>query len=194
MTRSEKQKMLAGELYRALDAQLQDEQRRAQQLMHTLNQSGIHEVEKIRTALENLLGGLGRDSIIRPPFYCDYGSNIYIGHTFFANFGCVFLDPAEIHIGNEVMMASYVQLYTATHPLDPELRCSGREYAKPIRIKDRVWIGGGAMVMPGVTVGENSVVGAGAIVTKDVPPNVVVAGNPARIVREITAEERGKFA
>ena len=133
----------------------------------------------------SLLGGLGAGTEIRTGFACDYGENIRIGAGGFVNFNCVFLDCAAIEIGDRVQIAPAVQLYTATHPLEAEARASGLESARPIRIGDDVWIGGGAILLPGVTVGEGAVVAAGAVVTREVPPRVLVAGNPARLVRRL---------
>jgi maltose O-acetyltransferase len=135
--------------------------------------------------LEQLLGKVGKRVSVRPSFYCDYGYNIELGDHVFINFNCVFLDCAPIIVGNNVLFAPAVQLYTATHPLDVKTRTADLESAHPIRIEDNVWVGGGAVVLPGVTVGANSVIAAGSVVTKDIPANVVVAGNPAKVIRDL---------
>ncbi|MEM7186830.1 MAG: sugar O-acetyltransferase [Bacteroidota bacterium] len=182
---TEKQKMLAGEMYNPMDDLLVKERLEARLLFQKIN--AITEDRKAeRDALfYELMGEAGTDLYIEPPFYCDYGYNIKLGKQVFMNYNCCVLDVMEVRIGNNVMFAPNVQLYTATHPLEAKARNSGREYAKPITIGNDVWIGGGAIVCPGVTIGNGVVVGAGAVVTKDVPDNVFVAGNPARIIREI---------
>ena len=184
---SEKAKMLAGELYDAADPELVAERERAQQLLERYN--GLLPKTGSRTAqLQRLLGSIGAHSVIMPIFSCDYGYNISIGHHCFVNYQCIFLDCAPITIGNYVQLGPAVQLYTATHPLKAELRRSGLESARPIRIGDDVWIGGGAIVLPGVTIGDGSVIGAGAVVVRDIPAGVVVVGNPARVVRRVTSQ------
>ena len=140
----------------------------------------------MRTALlRELLGALGDGADVQPRFNCDYGYNIRLGRNCFINYNCVFLDCAPIEIGDELQMAPAVQLYTAYHPLDRATRAAGLEYAKPIRIGSGVWIGGGAIVLPGVTIGDGAVTGAGSVITRDVPPNTLALGNPARIVRAL---------
>ena len=135
--------------------------------------------------IRGLFGALGANAWIEPPFFCDYGANIYAGDAFYANTGCIFLDCARIEIGDRVLLGPSVQLLAATHPLDHALRAQGLEYAKPITIDDDAWLGGGAIVLPGVTIGARAVVGAGSVVTKPVPPNTVAVGNPCRVVREL---------
>ncbi|HVM31183.1 MAG TPA: sugar O-acetyltransferase [Candidatus Limnocylindrales bacterium] len=179
-----KQRMLRGEDY-IVDAELSAEHRRAMLLLERFNASSIDE-DALRTELlTELVGAVGEGSVIRPPFLCDYGSNIRIGRGTFVNFGAVFLDVSAITIGDDVQIATNVQLLTATHPLDPERRRAGWESGRPITLADGAWLGGGVIVLPGVTVGENAVVGAGAVVTRDVEPNVVAAGNPARVIRRL---------
>ncbi|HZT88649.1 MAG TPA: sugar O-acetyltransferase [Stellaceae bacterium] len=177
---SEKAKMLDGELYNAFDPELLAERERAAALCARYNGGGD------RTAiLRELLGAIGEGSAILPAFACDYGYNIRIGRGGFINYNCVFLDCAAIEIGDRVLIAPAVQLYTATHPLDAETRRDNLEYALPIRIGDDVWIGGGAIVLPDVEIGDRAVIGAGAVVTRDVAPDTVVAGNPARVIRRL---------
>jgi maltose O-acetyltransferase len=135
--------------------------------------------------LRELLARVGDEPFVEPPFFCDYGSNTSVGDRFYANTGCVFLDSAPVTIGDRVLFGPAVQLLAATHPVEAELRAQGLEYAEPIAVGDDVWIGGGAIVLPGVTIGDRAVVGAGSVVTRDVPPDVVVAGSPARVIRSL---------
>lgn len=183
--KTEKAKMLAGELYRSADPELAADIRRAQRLLAQYNATLEEETDKRAALLGDLLGSCGDGAVIKPVFACDYGYNIRLGRNAFINYHCVFLDCAPIEIGDAVQMGPAVQLYTAEHPLDAELRRSGLEYARPIRIGDDVWIGGGAIILAGVTIGDGSVVGAGSVVVRDVPPGRVVVGNPARVVRTL---------
>lgn len=178
--------MLAGELYLPADPELSAERKRARELVRLY--SGSSEDDDRSGTLKQLLGSVGKRVKIHPPFRVDYGYNVHLGNDVYMNYGCVILDCNEVRIGDNVMLAPYVQIYTATHPLAPIVRNQGFEYAFPITIGNSVWIGGGAIILPGVTIGENSVIGAGAVVTKDVPPNVLAAGNPARIIRKILEE------
>jgi maltose O-acetyltransferase len=180
-----RERMLAGELYLADDAVLAEEQARAARLLDRFNKSGADDGAERRGLLLELLGELGEGSEIRPPLRCDYGSRIRVGARTFVNYGLVALDVASIEIGDDVQIGPNVQLLTPTHPIDPDTRRAKWEAAEPIVIEGNVWLGGGVIVLPGVTIGENSVVGAGTIVTKDLPPNVVAAGNPARVVRSL---------
>jgi maltose O-acetyltransferase len=183
LSRTEKQKMLAGETYNFLDLELAAERDRTKELLRLFNQA--QGASKRRTILPELLGEVGRDSLIEPPFYCTYGKNTRLGDHVYLNFSCVILDNNEVRIGNHVMIGPAVQIYTAAHPLDAEARNQGWEVARPIVIEDNVWIGGGATLLPGVRIGEGAVVGAGAVVTRSVLANTVVAGSPARVIREI---------
>ena len=179
----EKEKMLRGELYRGDDAELATERRRCQVVLRAFNAEAD---EEARTALlGQLLGRLGEGTHVQPPFLCDYGYNVSIGAGAFVNYGAIFLDVAPIVIGDQVQIATSVQLLTADHPRDPELRRSGLESAAPIEIEQNVWIGGGAILCPGVTVGKDSIVGAGSVVNRAVPAGVVAAGNPCRVIREL---------
>lgn len=183
---TEKAKMLAGKLYNPnTDPELLEESQRAQLLLHDFNHS-IPGSEVQTRILKTLLGGMGENVMIRPSFYCDYGWNIFLGDHVFLNFNCVFLDCAPITLGNNVLLAPAVQIYTPTHPMDAATRRRGQESAKPVTIGDNVWIGGGAIILPGVTIGDNSVIGAGSIVNKSIPPNVMVAGNPAKVIRDLS--------
>lgn len=183
--RSNRERMLAGDLYIADDPDLEAASRRAVALAHRYGEVYATDPDAARPILENLLGSIAPDAHIRPPLYVDYGSYITVGSGTFANFGLTALDVAPITIGSDVQIGPNVQLLTPTHPLDPERRRAKLEAAEPIVIEDNVWLGGGAIVLPGVTIGENSVIGAGAVVTKDVPANVVAVGNPARVIRSL---------
>ncbi len=181
--------MLAGELYLAGDPEIAADHRRARRLMERFNRTGADDGDERVRILGELLAGFGSDSDVRPPFYCDYGSQIRIGARTFVNFGLVALDPAPITIGCDVQIGPNVQLLTPTHPIDPDLRRDKWEGASPIDIADNVWLGGGVIVLPGVSIAENSVVGAGSVVSRDVPAGVVVVGNPARVVREVSGND-----
>lgn len=186
-SRTEKEKMLAGEIYNCLDPDLDAERQATKSLLRQYNLSG--DTSERQALLGQLLGQIGLDSFIEPPFYCSYGRNIYIGDHVYLNVLCTILDCNEVRIGNHVMIGPGVQMYTAAHLLQAEARNQGWEEAKPILIEDNVWLGGGALLLPGVRIGRNAVVGAGSVVTRNVPANHVVAGNPARIIREIEQDE-----
>jgi maltose O-acetyltransferase len=181
--RTEKEKMLAGERYNCLDPDLEAERQKTKELLRLYNLTEA--VSERQTILQQLLGQIGQNSIIEPPFYCSYGQNTYIGDHVYLNFLCTILDNNEVHIGHHVMIGPGVQIYTAAHLLQAETRIQGWEVSKPIVIEDNVWIGGGAILLPGVSIGRNAVVGAGAVIPRSVPANTVVAGNPARVIREI---------
>ncbi|WP_207429772.1 sugar O-acetyltransferase [Pedobacter sp. SYSU D00535] len=182
--KTELQKMLDGELYEAWDQELTQMRAKARELLGRYNQLIAAPQEEKTNVLKELLGSCsGID--IQPPFYCDYGSNIYAGKNFFMNFNCVILDCARVTIGDNVQCGPYVQIYTAYHPLIAAERIKGPELASPITIGDNVWIGGGAIICPGVTIGENSTIGAGSVVTRDIPANVFAAGNPCRVIRQL---------
>lgn len=183
--RSQRERMLAGDLYVADDPELVAESRRAAALMHRFNTSDPSDSGEQHRILSELLGHLGEGAEIRPPVRCDYGYQIHIGARTFINFGAVLLDVATITIGEDVQIGPNVQFLTPTHPLKPEMRRAKLEAAKPITIDDNVWLGGGVIILPGVSIGENTVVGAGSVVTKDLPANVVAVGNPARVIRQL---------
>ena len=183
--RSQRERMLAGDLYIADDPELAAEARRAADLMHQFNSTNPADSDTLQALLRQLLGAIGEGTFIRPPLYVDYGYQIHIGAGTFINFGAVLLDVGRITIGNDVQIGPNVQLLTPTHPIDAELRRAKYEAAEPITIADNVWLGGGVIVLPGVSIGENTVVGAGAVVTKDLPATVVAVGNPARVIREL---------
>lgn len=182
--RTEREKMLAGEYYDPLDAELVAARKRARDLCWDLNATRDAD-ETLRRSILTELFSTGGDSVwMQPPFFCDYGSNIHLGTRVFFNFNCVVLDVAEVRIGDYTLFAPAVQILTATHPLDAELRRT-RESAKPITIGSDVWIGGGAIILPGVTIGDRAVIGAGSVVTKDVPAGMLAMGNPCRVVRTV---------
>lgn len=183
MARSEKDKMLAGELYRASDPQLVSERRRCRSLLHAFN--GEPDEDKRAAILRELLGRIGSGSFIQPPLACDYGTNVSIGDDVFINFNCVILDCASVTIGDRTQIAPSVQLLAADHPRDAQTRRDLLELAHPISIGSNVWLGAGAIVLPGISVGDDSIVGAGSVVTRDVPSGVLAVGNPCRVVREL---------
>jgi maltose O-acetyltransferase len=182
--RNELQKMLAGELYEAWDAELTSMRDKARQLLAKYNTMTGAPLEERNEVLRQLLGSCsGID--IQPPFYCDYGVHILAGKNFFMNFNCVILDCAKVTIGDNVMCGPYVQIYTAYHPVEASKRVEGPELAAPVTIGNNVWLGGGAIICPGVSIGDNTTIGAGAVVTKDIPANVFAAGNPCRVIRSL---------
>ncbi len=185
---SELQKMLAGELYDPSDPELQRRRAHARELCWKLNATSEQEAE-LRRSLQQQLFGSGGDSIsVQPPFFCDYGSNIHAGQRVYFNFNCVVLDVCEVHIGEFTLFGPAVQIYTATHPLDAAARRKA-ELAKPIVIGSDCWVGGGAIILPGVQIGNGTVIGAGSVVTKNVPSGVLAAGNPCRVLRELTDQD-----
>lgn len=186
LMKTEKQKMLSGELYNALDPELSAERLQARLLLSELNGTLEDEDEKRKSILKKLIPGAGPGFWLQPPFYCDYGFNIATGEKVFFNFNCVVLDVMPVKIGSRTLIGPNVQIYTATHPMDYRERADGLEYAKPITIGEDVWIGGSAVICPGVTIGDRSVIGAGSVVTKDVPPDVFAAGNPCKVIRDLT--------
>lgn len=184
--KTEKEKMIAGELYFANDPELVADRMFARSQSQIINQAESAELRS--QLLKETFGRTGKKIYMEPVINFDYGYNIFVGENFYANFNCTFLDVSTIEIGDNCMFAPNVQLYTAMHPLHPVKRNSGLEYAKPIKIGNNVWLGGGVIVTPGVTLGDNVVVGAGSVVTKSFPDNVVIAGNPARIIKTVEEE------
>jgi maltose O-acetyltransferase len=179
--RTEKQKMLAGELYHANDAELEADRNAASAWMVRYNAAlGASDADR-RALLRELLAELGDGALIRPPFHCDYGYNIWIGPDVFFNFNCVVLDVVAVTVGARTQIGPAVHIYTADHPRNSAVRRTGVEFGRPIRIGQDVWIGGGAIILPGVTIGDNAVIGAGSVVTRDVPAGSTAHGNPARI-------------
>lgn len=182
---TEKEKMIAGELYLASDQQLLEERRSAQLLFQDLNVLNELDKPKRNQILKSLIAKLGENFIIELPFFCDYGYNINIGKNVYMNYNCCILDGTTVTIGDNCMFGPNVQIYTATHPLEYKARNSGKEFSKPITIGNNVWIGGNATICPGVTLGNNVVVGAGAVVTKNFGDDVLIGGNPAKIIKKI---------
>jgi len=180
---TEKEKMLAGELYTADDPELVADAARAAQWMARYNATTAASPAGRHALLAEGLGMVGRGVTVRPPFHCDYGVNIRLGDGVFLNFGCVILDVVAVEIGAGTQIGPGVQILTADHPRDPAARAAMLEYGRPIRIGANVWIGGGALILPGVTIGDDAIVGAGSVVTRDVAAGVTVAGNPARVLR-----------
>jgi maltose O-acetyltransferase len=181
---TEREKMLAGELYDPLDAELVAGRGRARELCQALNATAEAAQAERRQILQALFVQGGDTVWMQPPFYCDYGTNIELGERVYFNFNCVVLDVCRVRIGAFTLLGPGVQILTPLHPLDAELRRS-REYGKPIDVGSDVWVGGGALILAGVTIGSRSVIGAGSVVTRDVPEGVLAAGNPCRVIREL---------
>ena len=182
--RTEREKMLAGELYDALDPELAAMRERARDLCWTLNATREHEADARRGILRDLFAAGGDTVWMQPPFFCDYGSHIELGERVFFNFNCVVLDVCRVRVGDFTLFGPAVQIYTPLHPLDAALR-RREEYGKPVEIGSDVWVGGGAIILPGVRIGSRAVIGAGSVVTRDVPEDVFAAGNPCRVIREL---------
>jgi maltose O-acetyltransferase len=182
---SEREKMLRGELYDPFDPELVAGRIRARNLCLKMNALPEEDETGRRACVKELFGRGGESVWLQPPFFCDYGANIYLGERVFFNFNCIVLDVCEVHIGNFTLFGPAVQIYTATHPMNAELRRK-QEAGKPITIGSDVWVGGGAILCPGVSIGDKTVIGAGAVVTRDIPAGVFAAGNPCRVIREIT--------
>jgi maltose O-acetyltransferase len=180
---SEREKMVAGELYDAADTELVERRARARNLARALIATREGDPDR-RRILSELLGAGGDTVSIEPPFFCEYGDNITLGTRVFFNFNCVVLDVCPVRIGDFSMFGPAVQIYTPLHPFNAEAR-RGKEYGKPVTIGSDVWVGGGAMVLPGVTIGDRTVIGAGSVVTRDIPAGVFAAGNPCRVIREV---------
>ncbi len=189
VVKTEKEKMLAGELYNPLDQQLSDERLKARLLIKALNDTREDQIEERSKILQELIPNAGAGLWLQPPFFCDYGSNIKVGEKVFFNFNCVVLDVMQVTIGSRTLFGPNVQIYTATHPMNHKERASGLEFAKPISIGEDVWVGGSVVICPGVTIGDRSVIGAGSVITKDIPADVFAAGNPCRVIR--TLEQKG---
>jgi len=182
---TELEKMLSGNLYYSNDESLHNLRKKCRKLTHEYNSAKPDDTELKSRILKELLGKYSPECVIEPNFFCDYGFNIELDENVFINFNCVFLDCAKITIGKNVLLGPNVHIYTAGHPIDAGTRNRGLEFAKPVTICDNVWIGGSAVINPGIKIGKNSIIGSGSIVTKDVPKNVIAAGNPCRIIRSI---------
>lgn len=178
--------MLSGELYDPLDKELSGDRLKVRLLIKQLNDTREDEMKERTRVLKELIPDAGEGLWLQPPFYCDYGTNIQIGEKVFFNFNCVILDVMQVIIGNRTLFGPNVQVYAATHPMDYAQRAAGLEYAKPITIGNDVWIGGSAVICPGVTIGNRSVIGAGSVVTKDIPADVFAAGNPCKVIRSLS--------
>lgn len=187
---SEREKMIAGKPYLAFGQELFEERQHAKRLTHRLNNLDPEAIEARAAIVSELFGKTGANCYLEPPFRCDYGYNISVGDNFYTNYNCVILDCAPVTIGDHVMFGPNVAILTAGHPIHFEPRISGVEYAFPIAIGDNVWIGANVVVNPGVSIGKNSVIGSGSVVTKNIPENVIAVGNPCKVLREITDEDK----
>lgn len=181
--KTEKEKMLSGELYDASDAVLTSERKRARSLIHRINVLTAPDTQERDDAIHELFSNMDSTAFITAPIYCDYGYNLYMGHNSYMNFGCVLLDGMPVHIGKNTLVGPNVQFYTASHPTDSELRIQGPEFSVGITVGEDCWIGGSAVILPGITIGDRCIIGAGSVVTKDVPDDSTVGGNPARILK-----------
>jgi len=182
---TEKEKMLAGGLYNAMDEQLSAERLQARQLIKALNAVDEADIQAMNRLMYTLIPNAGPGLWLQPPFYCDYGYNIILGEKVFFNFNCVVLDVCKVNIGSRTLCGPNVQIYTATHPTNAVERASGLEFAKPIAIGEDVWLGGSAVICPGVTIGNRTIIGAGSVVTKNIPDDVFAAGNPCKVIRDL---------
>lgn len=187
---SEKEKMLSQQPYYAFGEELSKERIFAQKSCFKINSLSPELVEERDLILKEILGSYKEKFYVEPPFHCDYGYNIHLGENFYSNYNCIILDCAEVTIGDNVMLAPNVSIFTAGHPIHPEKRNEGLEYAIPVSIGNNVWIGGNTVINPGIKIGDNSVIGSGSIITKDIPSNVIAAGNPCKVIREITEEDK----
>jgi maltose O-acetyltransferase len=183
--KTEKEKMLAGELYNGNDSHLKTERSHARMLLKKFNNSNDDERLLRKEILRELIGGFSKGLHVEPPFYCDYGSNIYVGENVYFNFNCVVLDVNKVTIGPRTLFGPNVQIYTATHPMEYKIRSEQLELGLPINIGEDVWVGGGAIICAGVTIGDRAVIGAGSIVTRDIPSDCFAAGNPCKVIKEL---------
>ena len=189
MPKTDKEKMIAGELYQAMGKELWEERQHAKEQLFLYNNLEPSKIKARNQLLKKLFGKIAGRFFIEPPFRCDYGYNIVLGDNFYANYNLIILDCAPVTIGDNVMVGPNVSFFTAGHPIHPEPRIAGWEFAKPITLGNNVWIGGHTVINPGVSIGENTVIGSGSVVTKDIPANVVAAGNPCRVIRAISEKD-----
>lgn len=187
---TEKEKMLLGMYYKASDKDLTEERNTARSLAAEYNSTAPSELERREDILKKLFKKCGRNIYIEPPFYCDYGSNIALGDNVYINFDCIILDVCNVSIGNNVFFAPRVSIFAAAHPIDADIRNSLLEFGNPVNIGNSVWIGGNTVINPGVSIGDGSIIGSGSVVTKDIPPNVIACGNPCRVIRQISDEDK----
>ena len=187
---TEKEKMLLGMYYKASDKDLTEERNTARSLAAEYNSTAPTELERREDILKKLFKKCGRNIYIEPPFYCDYGSNITLGDNVYINFDCIILDVCNVTIGNNVFIAPRVSIFAATHPIDADIRNSLLEFGSPVHIGNSVWIGGNTVINPGVSIGGGSIIGSASVVTKDIPPNVIACGNPCRVIRQISDEDK----
>ncbi|GGP08556.1 sugar O-acetyltransferase [Oceanobacillus neutriphilus] len=183
------QNLLAGKLYKP-DDKIQSMKNKGRYLSRLFNQTTEEENAERKSLIKQLFGSTGEIYTVKPPFYCSHGAHIHVGENFFCNFNCIFLDLNEIHIGSNVAIGPRVSIYTALHPIDQDGRNTSLEYALPVMIEDNVWIAGDVVINPGVTIGEGSIIGSGSVVTRSIPKNVIALGNPCRVHREITEEDK----
>ena len=186
---TDKEKMLAGEPYLAFCDELVRDRDRAKELLYEYNHLRPSATEQRTALLKQFLGSTRQQLLIEQPFYCDYGYNIHVGENFYANMGCTILDEAKVTFGDNVLLAPNVSIYTAGHPVNVARRVAGWEYAYPVTVGNNVWIGGNVVILPGVSIGDNSIIGGGSVVTKDIPANVIAVGNPCKVLRALTEEE-----
>lgn len=187
---TEKEKMLSGNLYMANDQELKADVKKSRMLTRLFNNTTEEQKEYRAELLKELFKKTGDNIYIEPSFKCDYGCNISVGNNFYANFDCIILDVCNVDIGENVFFAPRVCIYTAGHPIDAEVRNTGLEFGKPVKIGNDVWVGGSTVINPGVNIGSNVVIGSGSVVTKDIPDNAIAVGNPCRVLREITEEDK----
>lgn len=188
--KNQQERMIAGKLYIAEGEDIVRASDKSERLTYEFNHSRHTEKARRQALLRELFGSIGKNFVVKPTFRCDYGSNIYIGDNFFANYDCMMVDVTTVHIGDNVFFGPRVHVFTAAHPIDSKVRNTNLEFGKPVKIGNSVWVGGNTVINPGVTIGSNVVIGSGSVVTRDIPDNVVAVGNPCRVIRDITDEDK----